>query len=575
MRILIANRGEIARRIQRTAHALGHETVAVFAEPDARAPFVREATRSVRIGPADLAESYLSIERLLDAARSTGADAVHPGYGFLAENAAFARGVVEAGLTWIGPHAEAIERMGSKIEARRIAKEAGVPTIPGFDASQEPADLARAADEIGYPILVKAAAGGGGKGIRIAHEPGAFDAALTEARAESQRAFGDSDVIVERYVERPRHVEVQVVGDRRGGLVELGTRECSVQRRYQKLLEEAPAPNLPDETRAGLRRSAADLARAMGYDSTGTVEFIVDDASGDYFFLEMNTRLQVEHPVTECVTGLDLVALQLRAAANEPLGIAQEDVVLTGHAFEARINAEDSRAGFAPQIGRIQVLRAPEGARFDTGVEAGSEVTPYYDPMLAKLIVSGPDRESARRKLASALEELLIGGIVSNTGFQRWLVEQPPVIEGRVTTRFLDESPLPQDDGSAETAALAAAAFASARSATGPDSAWGSLGSFRTTPHRPDPVLALEDLAGAVHDVRLAELDAEVRLEGGQLAVTREGVTERLAVEIDVPARRVHLNRAGETLSFRVLSRTERFAPAETANVGAASAIVA
>ena len=409
MRILIANRGEIARRIQRTAHGLGHETVAVFADPDRDAPHVREATLAVRIGPADLAASYLSIERIVDAAKRSGATAVHPGYGFLAENPAFARAIEASGIVWIGPHAKAIERMGSKIEARRLAAAAGVATIPGFDASQDPADLAKAAAEIGYPVLIKASAGGGGKGIRIVHEASAFPAALAEARAESKRAFGDDAVIVERYVQRPRHVEVQVLGDRHGNVVELGTRECSVQRRYQKLLEEAPAPNLPAATRAGLRDAAAELARSIAYDSAGTVEFVVDDENGDYFFLEMNTRLQVEHPVTEAVTGLDLVELQIRSAAGEP-PFGQADVVLAGHAFEARINAEDASADFAPQIGRVTHLHVPHGVRFESGIELGSEVTPWYDPMVAKLVVAGPDRAAARAKLAAALDGLLIGG---------------------------------------------------------------------------------------------------------------------------------------------------------------------
>jgi acetyl/propionyl-CoA carboxylase alpha subunit len=392
MRILIANRGEIARRIERTAHRLGHETVAVYADPDRDAPFVAEATASVHIGPAALAESYLSPERLLDAARRSGASAVHPGYGFLSESAAFARAVVDAGLVWIGPHPKAIERMGSKIESRGLAAAAGVPTIPGFDRSQDPADLAKAAEGIGFPVLVKASAGGGGKGIRIVHAAEQFASALEQAAREAERMFGDATVMVERYVGHARHVEVQVVGDRHGGVIDLGTRECSVQRRYQKLLEEAPAPNLSDATRSGLCDAARELARSIGYDSTGTVEFVVDDDTGDYFFLEMNTRLQVEHPVTEEITGLDLVELQLLCAAGEPLPLSQAEVQLRGHAFEVRLNAEDPAAGFVPRVGTVTHLRIPEGIRWDGGIELGSEVTPHYDSLLAKLIVSGPDR---------------------------------------------------------------------------------------------------------------------------------------------------------------------------------------
>jgi len=375
MRVLIANRGEIARRILRTAHRCGHETVAVWADPDRDAPHVREATHAVHLGPAALADSYLSVERLLDAAKRAGATAVHPGYGFLSENARFARAVVEAGLVWIGPHPEAIERMGSKIEARALAEAAGVPLIPGFAGSQDAAALARAAERIGFPVLVKAAAGGGGKGIRIVHAASELAAAIGAAAREAERSFGDASLIVERYVERARHVEVQVVGDRHGNVVDLGTRECSVQRRYQKLLEEAPAPNLPDATRSGLREAARELARSIRYDSAGTVEFVVDDATGEFFFLEMNTRLQVEHPVTEAVTGLDLVELQLRVAAGERLGLDQSDISLDGHAIEARIYAEDPSRGFLPQTGTVlgspkylspeQVLGMPVDGRAD------------------------------------------------------------------------------------------------------------------------------------------------------------------------------------------------------------------
>ena len=499
---------------------------------------------------------------------------MHPGYGFLAENAAFARAVEAAGLVWIGPHAKAIERMGSKIEARRLAAAAGVATIPGFDASQDPADLAKAAAEIGYPVLIKASAGGGGKGIRIVHEASAFAAALAEARAESKRAFGDDAVIVERYVQRPRHVEVQVLGDRHGNVVELGTRECSVQRRYQKLLEEAPAPNLPAATRAGLRHAAAELARSIAYDSAGTVEFVVDDENGDYFFLEMNTRLQVEHPVTEAVTGLDLVELQIRSAAGEPLPFGQADVVLAGHAFEARINAEDASADFAPQIGRVTHLHVPHGVRFESGIELGSEVTPWYDPMVAKLVVAGPDRAAARARLAAALDGLLIGGLVTNAGFQRWLVEQPPVVEGRVTTRFLDETQPPPVVAPERAAELAAWAFAAAREAARTSGPWAALGSFRVTPHAPTRIVALEDRHGAVIEVELPA-DAGFRLSGNHLVVADDGVTRRIPVSVDLPSRSVAVNLAGHTHTFRVPSRSERFAPAARASVGSAEAIVA
>ncbi len=557
MRILVANRGEIARRVIRTAHRLGHETVAVYADPDRDAPFVAEAIHAVRLGPADTAATYRSVARLLEALDETGADAVHPGYGFLSENAGFARAVAQAGATWVGPRPEAIESMGSKIEARRLASAAGVPVIPGFDESQAPAELAAAAAEIGFPVLVKASAGGGGKGIRIVHSAAEFPAALAEASAESQRSFGDGAMIVERYVQRPRHVEVQIVGDRHGHVVHLGTRECSVQRRYQKLLEEAPAPNLPVATRSGLHESAVRLASSIGYDSAGTVEFVVDDDSGEFFFLEMNTRLQVEHPVTEAITGLDLVELQLRAAAGEALPIDQDDVRCDGHAFEARINAEDAGNGFAPQIGRISHLAVPGGARWDSAVVEGSEITPYYDPMIAKLITHGPDRETARRRLGAALDRLLIGGLVTNAGFQRWLIEQPPVVEGRVTTRFLDETAVPAPPAPATAAAAAAWVVALAETRSTAADPWHRMGALRITPHVPTRPVALRALDGTLHEV--APGDAEAALAGS----------------VDVARRSVAVNVAGHTHTFTVPTRSDRWAPSEAEGHGHAGAVTA
>jgi acetyl/propionyl-CoA carboxylase alpha subunit len=577
MRILVANRGEIARRVMRSARRLGHQSVAVYAEPDATAPFVAEATSAYRLGPAELAASYLSIERVLAALTATGADAVHPGYGFLAENAAFARAVQAAGATWIGPHPEAIEAMGSKIEARRLAAAAGVPVIPGFDQSQEPAALAEAAQRIGFPVLIKAAAGGGGKGIRIVHEGGAFAAALREASSEGERSFGSGAVIVERYVQRPRHVEVQVMGDRHGTVIHLGTRECSVQRRYQKLLEEAPAPNLADATRAGLEAAAVDLARSIGYDSAGTMEFIVDDETGDYFFLEMNTRLQVEHPVTECVTGLDLVELQIRSAQGEPLPLAQGDVTFTGHAFEARVNAEDPAQGFTPQIGTVTHLVVPagDGVRWDAAIEHGSVITPFYDSMVAKLIVHGPDRPSARRRLGAALDQLVLGGLVSNTGFQRWLVDQAPVVEGRVTTRFLDETPVPAGrlPPLAEAALAWHTAVVGARRGGAP---WQAMGPFRVTPHRPREVVALRCADGEVHEV---VLDSTARggasWAGDHLELAADGLTRRVPASVDLDRASVAVAVDGHTHTFAVVGRSERWAPAAGAAHGSATAVVA
>ena len=512
MRILIANRGEIARRIIRTARRLGHETIAVYGDPDRTAAHVQEADVQFRLGPAALGESYLSQERLLAAIRETGAQAVHPGYGFLAENAGFARAVLEVGARWIGPHPEAVERMGSKIEARRIAADAGVPIIPGYDASQDPDDLAAAAARIGFPVLVKAAAGGGGKGIRIVHSPAEFAAGLAEASNEAQRSFGDGAMIVERYIQRPRHVEVQLIGDRHGNVVHLGTRECSVQRRYQKVLEEAPAPNLPDATRSGLHDAAVSLAVAMGYDSAGTVEFIVDDTTGDFFFLEMNTRLQVEHPVTEEVTGLDIVELMIRSAQDEPLPIAQDDVTFTGHAFECRINAENPADGFSPAIGTIEQLHVgferpfggtPTGRfRWDAAVREGDEVTPFYDSMIAKLIVWDDDRPTALETLRSYLDGLRIDGLVTTGPFHRWLVDQQPIVDARVTTRFLDETTIPADPTHA--APYAARAWGGSSSAGG-GSVFEHLVDLRLTPHRPDVPLVLRSVDGVLHEAKPSE----------------------------------------------------------------------
>jgi len=568
MRILIANRGEIARRIIRTAHRLGHETVAVFADPDASAPHVREATTAVNIGPASLAESYLSIDKILGVAAETEAEAVHPGYGFLSENADFARAVVDAGLIWIGPRAEAIHQMGSKIEARRLASAAGVPIIPGFDTSQDPADLAAAAGSIGYPVLVKAAAGGGGKGIRIAHSPSDFSTALTEASTEAERSFGNGDVIVERYIQQPRHIEVQIIGDRHGRLAELGTRECSVQRRYQKVLEEAPAPNLPDETRRGLRASALLLGQSIDYDSAGTVEFIVDDVTGEHFFLEMNTRLQVEHPVTELVTGVDLVELMIRSASGDPLSLPK-DLAITGHAIECRINAEDPADNFAPQIGTIHQLSVPDGVRWDSAMEAGGEISPFYDPMIAKLIAHAPTRPQTVQKMKDALDQLVIGGVTTNTGLQRWLLDVQDFEEGRLTTRFLDENsftPLPVAEKAPFLAAVEwtraqrARVEASSALASNP---WTALRQFSLIDNEPVGHIGMRAL-----DQPEAEVE-EVVIGDAVLG------TAPVTSDVDLEARRVSVNLGGQTFAFAVPTRTERWAASKASRSGGGDAIVA
>ena len=560
MRILVANRGEIARRIIRTARRMGHGSVAVFADPDANAPFVGDADSAIRIGPADLGSSYLSVDRILDAARQSGADAIHPGYGFLSENAGFASAVTEAGLVWIGPHTEAIAVMGSKIEARRIAADAGVPVIPGFDESQDPEALRDAAMRIGFPVLVKASAGGGGKGIRIVSAASGFDDALDAAREEARRSFGDDRMIVERYITRPRHIEVQIVGDTHGMVTHLGTRECSVQRRYQKLMEEAPAPNLADDARRGMQDDAVSLARQIGYDSAGTVEFVVDDETGGYFFLEMNTRLQVEHPVTEYVTGLDLVELQIRAASGEALDL--KDVAFAGHAFEVRINAEDPWADFAPQIGTVTDLVVPDGVRWESGVEAGSRITAHYDSLVAKLIVGASDRDTARRKLAVALDRLVIGGVRTNAGLHRWLVDHPAVVAGNVTTRFLDETSFPVMPHEEVAATAAASAWRRARrDARSNGDPWRGLASFRVVPHTPTQAVAI---AGrAVHDVSL-ETDP-----GGPADL------ERPPSVVDLDARRVVVVLNGHSFTFRVLTRTERWSASTSERAGAPNDITA
>ncbi len=560
MRILIANRGEIASRIAVTAHRLGHQTAAAYADPDRDAPFVRAATLRTRLGPAGLDASYLSIEALMDAAARTDADAVHPGYGFLAESAAFAEAVQGAGLIWIGPGPDTIACMGSKIEARRIAAAAGVPVIPGYDATQDPAALAEAAERIGYPLMVKASAGGGGKGIRIAREPGELGAALQEASSEAEHAFGNGALIIERFIQRPRHVEVQVVGDEHGAVVDLGTRECSLQRRFQKIVEEAPAPNLSPDTAAGLRSAARELARSIGYESAGTVEFIVDDTTEEWFFLEMNTRLQVEHPVTELVTGLDLVELQLLVSQGRPLPVTQDDIVISGHAFEARINAEDPWDGFAPRTGTVFALEVPHDARWDSGIDVGSTISTSYDPMVAKLIAGAAVRDVARRRLIAALEGLLIGGLTTNAGFLHWLLRQPAVADGKVTTRFLDGLDLPPPPAPEPIAAGAARAWQAQRDAEVRDpSPWSLLGRFRVTPHRGPRLVAVSNDQGE-WEIPLDDDDDGTALHG--------------PVAVDLGKRLVAVNVDGATHTFDVPPRQRRWArESEQAGADAAALV--
>ncbi len=422
--VLIANRGEIACRVTATCRRLGIRSVAVYSEADAQARHVRLADVAVPIGPAAAAESYLVAEKILDAARRSGAQAIHPGYGFLSENAGFARACAEAGVVFIGPPADAIEAMGSKSAAKALMQRAGVPLTPGYHGdNQDAAFLKAQADAIGYPVLIKASAGGGGKGMRRVDRGEDFAAALESCRREAAASFGNDRVLVEKYVLRPRHIEVQVFADAHGRTVHLNERDCSVQRRFQKVLEEAPAPGMTPERRAAMGQAAIDAARAVGYVGAGTVEFIASQ-DGDFYFMEMNTRLQVEHPVTEMITGLDLVEWQLRVAAGEALPLAQEKIGLRGHAIEARIYAEDPGRGFLPSIGTARVFDLPagEGVRVDTGVEAGDAITPWYDPMLAKLIVHGADRGQALARLRAALAGTAVVGLSTNADFLQRLI---------------------------------------------------------------------------------------------------------------------------------------------------------
>ncbi|MGI5159238.1 acetyl/propionyl/methylcrotonyl-CoA carboxylase subunit alpha [Microbispora sp. CA-102843] len=448
--LLVANRGEIALRVIRAARRMGLRTVAVYSDADRQAPHVRAADTAVRIGPAPATASYLDIDAVIQAARRTGADAIHPGYGFLSERAAFARTVTEAGLTFVGPSAEVMELMGRKDAARQVAVDAGVPVVPSAELSAGRA----AGSQMRFPVLVKAAAGGGGKGMRIVREPADLAGAVEAARREAMSAFGDDTILIERYVEHGRHVEVQVLADHYGTVVHLFERDCSAQRRHQKVIEEAPAPTISANARRVLTESAVALAKKVGYTNAGTVEFLV--SGEEVFFLEMNTRLQVEHPVTELVTGLDLVELQLRIAAGEPLPFSQDDVTVTGHAFEARVYAEDAFHGFLPQAGTAELVRWPARARVDAALESGQEVTTFYDPMLGKVIVHGPDREAARRALVAALDDTAILGLTTNVGFLRGLAACDAFRDCEVDTAWLDRNPEAIQPAGLETARVLA-----------------------------------------------------------------------------------------------------------------------
>ena len=548
--VLIANRGEIACRIIRTLKRLGIGAIAVYSDADRDARHVALADQAIRIGPAPASESYLRADAILQAAARSGAQAIHPGYGFLAENAGFARACRDAGLTFIGPSSEAIEIMGAKDRAKAAAAAAEVPLVPGHQGEpQDRASLLAAASELGFPVLLKAVAGGGGKGMRVVRRPDDFAAALEGARREAAAAFGDERMLLERYLEAPRHIEVQVFGDQHGQVVHLFERDCSVQRRHQKVIEEAPAPGLSGDQRRALGAAAVRLAQAIGYTNAGTVEFLLD-RDGAFYFMEMNTRLQVEHPVTEMITGLDLVEWQLRVAAGEPLPLAQEDVTCSGHAIEVRLYAEDPERGFLPSTGTLAHLRLPEPTetiRIETGVVVGDRISPFYDPMLAKVVSWGPDRAAALRRLRAALGATEIVGPASNLEFLARVVSHQAFAAGPVATAFVEENAAdllapapPADDRVLATACLwllcrrRQEAATTAATSGDPFSPWHRVDGWR-----------LNDVGHQTLRLRSAgepvEIDAQaegagwrLRMEGRELlgtaALTAAG---RLEVELD------------------------------------------
>ena len=539
-KILIANRGEIACRVIRTARRLGIRTVAVYSDADRDALHVKMADEAHRIGPAPAAESYLNVAAILAAARASGAEALHPGYGFLAENEDFAAACKEAGVVFIGPSAQAIAAMGDKAAAKRLMEKAGVPLVPGYHGEdQSPALLQKEAARIGFPVLIKPSAGGGGKGMRIVRERNEFAAALEGAQREAKSAFGDARVLIERYLERPRHIEMQVFGDSHGNVVHLFERDCSVQRRHQKVIEEAPAPSFTKRNEMG--QAAVAAAKAIKYTGAGTVEFIAEQ-DGRFYFMEMNTRLQVEHPVTEMITGLDLVELQIRVAAGERLPFAQDDVRATGHAVEVRIYAEDAERDFLPSIGRLTHLRFPEGARVDTGVAEGDEISPWYDPMIAKLIVHGDTRATALARMAAALRDTQIVGPATNVEFLRRTCESAAFSGGEIDTGLIERhrGELLPPRGRVPTQVLAAAALAelaheektarerAARSGD-PHSPWHRVDGWRLNEESHHDFVFRS--AGEEHRVRVAfrddgrrlEIDGEPVEAGAKADTVREG----------------------------------------------------
>ena len=573
-KVLVANRGEIAVRVIRTLRSLGIGSVAVYSDADAGARHVREADVAIRLGPAPAAESYLNAGRILAAANRTGAPAVHPGYGFLAENAAFARACADAGLVFIGPPPAAIEAMGDKIAAKATVSAAGVPVVPGAgQPGMTDAELTEAAAGVGFPLLIKPSAGGGGKGMRLVGSAADLGEAFTGARREARAAFGDDTLLLERYIERPRHIEIQVLADAHGQIVHLGERECSLQRRHQKVIEEAPSPLLDEARRAAMGTAAVETARSVGYVGAGTVEFIVPgDRPGDFYFLEMNTRLQVEHPVTELVTGLDLVELQIRVAAGEPLPFRQKDVRLSGHAVEARLYAEDPSRGFLPTGGTVLALREPGGpfVRVDSGLAAGMTVTSSYDPMLAKIAAWGADRDTALRRLYAALADTTVLGVSTNLAFLRALIGQPDVAAGNLDTGLIERhlGQLTAADVPDEVLAAAALARLLASEPAGPvtdpwdipdgwrpgEPAWTRL--RLTCAPRETAEVRVRGRAGLAAEVAVGDTEpmpARAERQDGELVLTIGGRTVRYAYaeQSGAPGGLLWLGRDGHAWAVR------------------------
>ena len=550
--VLVANRGEIARRVFRTARAMGMRCIAVFVDADADAPFVQDADEAVR-----LPSSYLDADAVLAAAKATGAEAIHPGYGFLSENAAFARAVTDAGIRWVGPSPEVIESMGDKIAAKRVAIEAGVPTLPSSeDPSADPASIETV---VGYPLLVKASAGGGGKGMRIVESATDLPEAVASAQREALSGFGDDTVFLERYVASSRHVEIQVLGDGHGNIVHLGERECSIQRRHQKIVEESPSPVVDAEMRTAMGDAALALARHMGYESAGTVEFLVDDATREFFFLEVNTRLQVEHPVTEEVTGIDLVREQLRVAGGAELGYGQADIGWTGSAIEVRLYAEDPDNDFLPATGTLSAYRPADepAVRWDSGVEQGSVVGVDFDPMLAKVIAHGPTRAEAAGRLALALERMHLGGVVTNRDFLVATLRSDAFLGGDTTTDFIErvDPSGTQAAPDTATAAVIAAMWIQGRNRLD-DQVWGfAPANFRTGSLPPQHIefdLGLEEPHRVEYSLRRG---GGFSIGSGETVVIHDWTPDDVEVEIDGRRLRAAVTVAGD-VAYVTLGRT-------------------